>query len=302
MTATASDPDGEVAKVSFYLGKELICEQTEAPYSCTVENFVKGENVIRAVATDNEGNTGSSKKSILVEEPTGTYMISKVFNSAGSVPEGWTTYDGEEKRVGFSSGYSRGSRVFNFTGATRDFDWGLYTRNVTGEAKAGYARYADKNTSVVLTLYPGNYQLLTRVANWNIPEFSPVTAAIETIDGEEVYAETFTPTVNIGNSASNDFKGVTMKTITFDIHEKGRYMVTFYTNDGAWADLVVAQTALYRKGNVSSVEDMEMDDQVVETQYYNMAGLCVEPVTPGMYIKKSILKNGQYKSRVVVVK
>ena len=67
VTATASDPDGEVTKVSFYLGKELISEQTEAPFTCTVENFVKGENVIRAVATDNEGNTGSSKKSILVE-------------------------------------------------------------------------------------------------------------------------------------------------------------------------------------------------------------------------------------------
>ena len=106
--------------------------------------------------------------------------------------------------------------MFKFTGATRDFDWGLYTRNVTGGAKAGYARFADKGTSTTLTLYPGNYELLTRISNWNCADFSPVTVAVETIEGKQVFAETFTPTANIGNAAANDFKGTTLKSFKFD--------------------------------------------------------------------------------------
>ena len=302
VTATASDPDGQVAKVAFYLGKELISEQTEAPYTCTIDKFVKGENVIRAVVTDDEGRTGSTQKSIQVEEPTGSYVFSKIFNTEGSVPDGWTTNDGNEKRTGFSSGYSSGSRVFKFTGSTRDFDWGLYTRNVTGGAKAGYARFADKGTSTTLILYPGNYELFARISNWNCENFSPVTVAVETLDGKQIFTETFTPTANIGNAAANDFKGTTLKTLKFDVNEKNRYVITFYTADAPWADLVVGQAALLRRGNVSSVEEMEGDNPIVKVEYYNMAGLCVEPSTPGMYIRKNIYKNGTFKGNVVVIK
>jgi hypothetical protein len=51
------------------LGKDLICEQTEPPFTCTVDKLVKGENVIRAVVTDDEGNVGSNQKNITVVEP-----------------------------------------------------------------------------------------------------------------------------------------------------------------------------------------------------------------------------------------
>lgn len=302
VTATASDPDGQVAKVAFYLGKELISEQTEAPFTCTIDKFVKGENVIRAVVTDDEGRTGSSRKTILVEEPTGSYVFTKVFNSESSVPEGWTTYDGEEKRTGFSSGYSRGSRVFKFTGEKKDFEWGLYTRNVTGNAKAGYARFADKGTSTMLTLYPGNYELYTRACNWNCENFSPITVAIETIDGEQAFAETFTPSVNIGNTASNAFSGTTLRKFSFDITEKNRYVITFYTADAAWADLVIGQAALVRKGEVTSVEEVKNERLIVDTQYYNMAGIRVNPTAPGVYIKKSIFEDGQFKSNMIIIK
>ena len=302
--ATASDPDGQVAKVSFYLGKDLICEQTEPPFTCTVDKLVKGENVIRAVVTDDEGNVGSNQKNITVVEPVGkgTYVMSKLFSSEGSVPEGWSTYDGEEKRIGFSSGYSKGSRVFNFTGETRDFDWGLYTRNVTGNSKAGYARFAGAETSVVLTLYPGNYHLYTRLANWNISNFSPVTIAVETLDGKQVFAETLIPTSNIGNAASNSFSGTTLKTIAFDIYEKNHYVITFYTADAPWADLVVGTTALSRNGDVSSLADLNAENSIIETQYFNLAGLCVNPTTPGLYIRKEIYRNGTFRSRVEVRK
>ena len=104
------------------------------------------------------------------------------------------------------------------------------------------------------------------------------------------------------DAAANDFKGTTLKTFKFDVNEKNRYVITFYTADAPWADLVVGQAALLRKGNVSSIDEMEGDNPIVKVEYYNMAGLCVEPSTPGMYIRKNIYKNGTFKGNVVVIK
>jgi hypothetical protein len=129
-----------------------------------------------------------------------------------------------------------------------------------------------------------------------------VTVAVETIEGKQVFAETFTPTANIGNAAANDFKGTTLKSFKFDVNEKNRYVITFYTADAPWADLVVGQAALLRRGNVSSLEEIDVDNPIVKVEYYNMAGLCVEPSTPGMYIRKDIFKNGSFKGHVVVIK
>ena len=291
LTATASDPDGTVVSVAFYNDDELLATFTEAPYTYVVKGLTKGEHKLRAVATDDEGRTGSNYVTVSVQEPTNNYLLHNAFTTVGSVPEGWVTYDGSERRVGFSSGYSSGSRVFQFTGAERNFDWGLYTRNVTGAAKAGYARFADKSTQTTLTLYPGNYRLLCRVTNWNQPDFTPVTAAVETANGQQVWATTFTPTANIGNSASNSFSGTTLETFYFDINEKGRYTLTFYTADAPWADLVVGQAALNRQGNVSGIGGLTVAP--ADGSYYNLNGQKVEQPRKGIYIrdgKKVIVK------------
>lgn len=292
VSATASDPDGKVVRVDFYKDDELLGSLSEAPYTIVVDNLSKGEHQIRAVAVDDEGRTGVGQTTVNVLEPTGSYVFSNAFTAEGSVPEGWSTYDGNEKRVGFSSGYSSGSRVFHFTGEQHDFDWGLYTRNVTGAAHAGYARFADKSTSTSLVLYPGNYQLYYRIANWNIPTYSPVTIAVETVDGKEVYTHSYTPSSNVGNSASSSFSGTPLKSCRFDVTEKGRYVITFYTADAPWADLVVGQAALLRKGDVSDVNDVlaEIPQSVI---YYDMSGRRVQVLGKGIYIQHAIAADGQ---------
>lgn len=302
VSATASDPDGKVVRVDFYKDDEHLGSLSEAPYTIVVENLSKGEHQIRAVAVDDEGRTGVGQTTVNVLEPTGSYVFSNAFTAEGSVPEGWSTYDGNEKRVGFSSGYSSGSRVFHFTGEQHDFDWGLYTRNVTGAAHAGYARFADKGTSTSLVLYPGNYQLYYRIANWNIPTYSPVTIAVETVDGKEVYTHSYTPTSNVGNSASSSFSGTPLKSCRFDVTEKGRYVITFYTADAPWADLVVGQAALLRKGDVSAIEERSEENMVSSIQYYTLSGLPVQPQASGVYVRKSVLCSGASKCKVVIIK
>ncbi len=286
LNATASDPDGKVATVAFYDGSQLLATFDKAPYTYVLQGLTKGEHTLRAVVTDDEGRTGSSEVVVSVQESTHC-LLHKAFTAEGSVPAGWATYDGNERRVGFASGFSSGSRVFHFTGAQHDFDWGLYTRNATGGKKTGYARFADKATATSLTLYPGNYRLMCRVSNWNQASFSPVTFAVETMSGQQVWTKTFTPTSNVGNAASNDFSGTTLETFYFDVTEKGRYALTFYTADAPWADLVVGQAGIYRVGNVTGISQVTADTKGTAV-YYNLNGQRLQQAQPsrkGLYIR-----------------
>jgi Bacterial Ig domain/Fibronectin type III domain len=55
LTATASDPDGTIAKVEFYDDSNKIGEATSAPYSATWSNAPAGSYLLTALAYDNSG-------------------------------------------------------------------------------------------------------------------------------------------------------------------------------------------------------------------------------------------------------
>ena len=248
--ATASDPDGQIVSVKLYDGEALLGERKSNFESLAfdVPSLASGIHNLRVVATDDDQRTGVASFTVEVIEQTGNYVFTKIFDTEGSVPHGWVTFDGNEQRIGYSDGYTQGCRVFHFTAEERDFEWGLYARNVGGRPGEGYARFASPLTTTTLYLHTGNYQLLHRLANWNIATFSPVQIVIEKTDGTPVYEQTFTPTVNIGNDPANAFKGATLDRFNFDIAEAGPYQISFYTADAAWADLVVGQAAIGYKG------------------------------------------------------
>ncbi len=62
LTATASDPDGTVAKVEFYDGATKLGEDLSAPYSLALLGLPAGDYDFTAVATDNEGTSVSSTR------------------------------------------------------------------------------------------------------------------------------------------------------------------------------------------------------------------------------------------------
>lgn len=285
ITATATDPDGVVTKAALYDNTTLIEEKTSDFEALTfqVQSLDKGTHRLRVVATDDEGRTGEASLIVNVEEPSGNYVFTKVFNTVGSVPEGWLTYDGKEQRIGYSDGYSLGSRVFQFTGEKHDFEWGLYARNVDGRPGEGYARFASDKTSTSLILCRGNYLLLHRLANWNIASFAPVRIAIEKMDGTVVAGETVTPTVNIGNSAANSFSGATLGRFSFDIIETGRYQVSFYTDDRVYGDMVIGQAALGYKGEPSAINEVRSGVSSAQV-VYNLSGQRVSKMNKGIFV------------------
>lgn len=60
LTASASDPDGTVAKVDFYRGTTLIGTRTTSPYTLTWSNVSAGAYSLTAKATDDRGGTKTS--------------------------------------------------------------------------------------------------------------------------------------------------------------------------------------------------------------------------------------------------
>ncbi len=66
ITADANDSDGTVTKVEFYNGAIKIGEDTSSPYTYNWKTVSAGNYIIKAKATDNEGDTAISSVSITV--------------------------------------------------------------------------------------------------------------------------------------------------------------------------------------------------------------------------------------------
>ena len=60
LSANAADSDGTVTQVQFFRGTTSLGVDTSAPYSVTWNNAAAGSYALKAVATDNNGATGTS--------------------------------------------------------------------------------------------------------------------------------------------------------------------------------------------------------------------------------------------------
>ena len=249
ITANADDPNGTIEKVEFFDGSTLIATCTEKPYTAVLTGAQAGKHTLKAVATDNDGETSTATVELNYTAPPQAANFSSGFNDAGSVPAGWTTYDSSEKRTGYSNGFSQGCRVLEFTGSSRGLDYGFYFRNINGKARQGWAKYGLADTGCTLTLWPGHYTLRYKICNWNNSFFTPVELCIEKrTGGESVASQTYTPKVNIGNNASNNFGIIRQESFEFDITEQGDYVIALYAADKEWSDCILGQLFLSSNG------------------------------------------------------
>ena len=109
----ADDPDGTVAGVAYYDNGKLVGETTEPPYTFVLEGLGKGEHVVSAVAMDNDGYTAKAETTVNVTEVLrGSFTLTN-FDSEGSVPDGWETFDGQERRVGYADGFTQEQGCFS---------------------------------------------------------------------------------------------------------------------------------------------------------------------------------------------
>lgn len=73
LTATATDADGSIASVKFYDGTTLLTTDNATPYTYSWTGATVGSHTVKAVATDNSGNTTEAVIMIKVNVPQGPY-------------------------------------------------------------------------------------------------------------------------------------------------------------------------------------------------------------------------------------
>ena len=286
LTATADDPNGTVEKVEFYDGTTLLATCTSKPYKTTFTSTKTGKHTLKAVATDNDGETSSATVEVTFQAPL-SLTVSSSFTEAGVVPAGWTTYDSSEKRVGYNSGYSSGARILQFTGSPRGLNYGLYFRNISGNTHQGWAKYALSGSGTTLSLAPGHYTLKYKICNWNKPDFAPVELNIEKSTGTgSIAKQTYTPTVNIGNVASNSFASLQQQVFEFDITEQGNYAIALYTANEEWSDCILGQLVLVANSYVpTDINSVQASPLSVDNDIYDLQGRKVTNPQHGIYIQ-----------------
>jgi poly(3-hydroxybutyrate) depolymerase len=286
ITATADDPNGTVEKVEFYDGTTLLATCTVKPYKTTFSSTKTGKHTLKAIATDNDGETSTASVELTLQAPASTLNLSTFFNEANAIPAGWTTYDSSEKRTGYSGGYSSGCRVLQFTGSTKGFNYGLYFRNINGNAKQGYAKFGLSSAGNTLSLAPGHYILKYKICNWNMSNFGEVELDIETRAGKSIASQTYTPNINIGNTASNNFNSPAQQTFEFDIEEQGDYVIAFYSAASEWSDCIIGQLSLVAKTYVATgIETIEDSKSKIDNCFYDLQGRRINsPQKSGIYI------------------
>jgi hypothetical protein len=72
LSATASDPEGRLARVDFYSGATLLASDTAAPYAFTWSSVAAGTYLLNAVAIDADGGSATSTVSVTVSPATST--------------------------------------------------------------------------------------------------------------------------------------------------------------------------------------------------------------------------------------
>jgi len=292
ITATADDKNGNVEKVEFYDGTTLLATCTAKPYQATLIGATTGKHNLKAVATDNDGETSTATIEVTLQAPT-SLSLSSAFTEGGALPAGWTTYDSSERRSGYSSGYSQGCRVLQFTGSSRGFNYGLYIRNKNGNAHQGWAKFGLSDGGTTLSLASGHYTLKYKICNWNMANFGSVELNIEKrANGESVAKQTYMPTINIGNVASNNFGNPDQQSLEFDVTEQGDYVIAIYSAASEWSDCIVGQLSL-TANSYSSTGIKVIDNLRLETgDVYDLQGRKVSVLQKGIYIQngKKILK------------
>lgn len=281
VTAKASANKGEMKSVTLYVNDVLVGVKNAAPYEWTIDDLTAGTATIELVAQDTEGNKKTLKRNVNIENVADELRLDYDFKTEGTMPAGWSCWDGEELRHGPSEGYYLGTRLFKMTGAQRDFDMGFYGRNKTGKEGDGWSRFGDDGSSAYVVIGKGDYEFRTLACNWS--NDGPIAfRAVDAATGEALAETTIIPTCNIGNKASNSFSGSTHVVLPFTVATPTRIIIDIIPNVAVYGDMMLSDLSI-KKTNGSGVGEVKANDSE-SSAHYNLLGIKTKPRDNGIYI------------------
>ena len=296
VVATAKATSAQVAKVEIFDGKTRLDSLSASPYKATVTAPVSGKHNLRVEVTDSKGKTAQATCLVNYVTSPASYSLNQTFRAEGVVPQNWYVCNGSTKRVGGGLPFTDGPRILRFTNTTKAFEYGLLVQNATTKEKGAWAKFGDMTACSALTLHAGHYMLKYKLCNWNQPQFSPVTIAIEDLNGQEVATQTYMPTVNIGGNTGNKFSGVKVELFEFDIPETGDYVIAFYANAARNADFVLGQLSIQAVSyTATGIVTVSSPDTRRPSSVYDLSGrrLSAWQLKRGIYIvdgRKTVIR------------
>ena len=84
LSASASDPEGHLSRVEFYVGSSLVAKDTTSPFSATWSTSTAGTYAIKAIAYDADGGVTTSAASTITVTSTTTTVPAKVVFQASA--------------------------------------------------------------------------------------------------------------------------------------------------------------------------------------------------------------------------
>lgn len=189
--------------------------------------------------------------------------------ASGALPEGWRTTDGNDVR---NYPASNGSGPRTFTGLVGYQTKALYWRTTSAE----YGR----NNSFLLTLEPGNYQLVYAMAGWKAtPTYQ---AKILTASGTAVKTsanQTAKPNIN-GNYAGDVSSAVRNK-LDFTVTTKGNYIIQFKEVGTGMQEYLLLECRV-RNMTVTGIESISTEPAA--EGIYNASGVKTQELQRGLNI------------------
>ncbi|MDJ1503916.1 Ig-like domain-containing protein, partial [Xanthocytophaga agilis] len=224
VTASATDSDGSIAKVEFYVGSTKVGEKTSSPYSFSWNAATAGTYALTAKATDNKGGvTTSSAISVVINAPVNKAPV--VALTSPSANAGFQTgatitatasatdSDGSIAKVEF---YAGAVKIGEKTASPYSVTWstttvGTYSLTAKATDNKGSVTTSSAISVIVSTQPAANklpvVSLANPVANASYPTGSSInlTANASDADGSIAKVEFYVGSTKVGEKTSSPY-------------------------------------------------------------------------------------------------
>jgi hypothetical protein len=214
LTATASDSDGTISKVEFYVDSEKVGQATSSPYTYNWTGTA-GDHSVYAKATDNATGSTSTSPITIHGKPAVPTLTLPSTSTTGSYTASWTTSSGTthyelSEQIGSGSWIpvqDNGTTSWNASGKT-DGSYSYRVRACAGSGTGNCSAYSStKSITVTLPNIPPSISLTSPAdgTSYTVGATVALTATASDSDGTINKVEFYVDSSKVGQATSSPY-------------------------------------------------------------------------------------------------
>jgi hypothetical protein len=221
LTATASDQDGSVTRVDFYLGSTLIGSDTTSPYAVSWPNVAAGTYLLKATAWDDSGasNTTSGRTISVLTPKLPVVTLTPSTDSAAFVAPATVTLNATATATSTATSanpiarvdfYWENSLLGTDTTSPYSFVWsgmgvGSYAVRAVATDLSGLSGSSPTGTFVVVANTPPSVSLVPPSTSYVAPASMALAAAASDADGSVTQVAFYAGTTLLGSDTTSPY-------------------------------------------------------------------------------------------------